>query len=148
MILCSYTSNIEISTSSCGGTSFIPGEELSLNCNGETQWRFNESPVIDRDDSDMFEIISFITNDSPLSILQFDPSYTNQHSGNYTCFTKEEESSITITTQSMCVCLYDCVCVLCLYMCQCVCVSVCVCILYVLCVCIVCVFCICVHIYY
>ena len=141
-ILCSYTPDIAISTSACGGTSFIPGEELSLICNGGTQLRFN-GLLVD-DDSDMFDITSFITNNSLSSILQFDPSYTNQHSGNYTCFTADEETSINITTQSMCVCLSDCVCVLCLYMCQCV----CVCILYVLCVCIVCVFCICVHIYY
>ena len=151
-ILCSYTPDIAISTSACGGTSFIPGEELSLICNGGTQWRFNGLSA-DRDDSDMFDIISFITNNSLSSILQFYPSYTNQHSGNYTCFTTEEESSITITTQSMCLCLSDCVyvCVLCmclhmclyvcvcLYVCifcvYCVCVSVCVCI-YVLCVCV------------
>ena len=160
--MCSYTPDIAISTSSCGGTSFIPGEELTLHCNGGTQWRFNGSPVIDDDDSDMFEIISF--NNPPSSILQFDPSYTNQHSGNYTCFTTENETAIAITTQSMCVCLSDCVCVcMCVYSVCIVCVSVCVCIcivcvcVYVSCVCIcivcvsvcvyVCVFGICVHMY-
>ena len=130
--MCSYTPDIAISTSACGGTSFIPGEELTLHCNGGTQWRFNGLSV--DDDSDMFDITSFITNNSPSSILQFDPSYTNQHSGNYTCFTADEETSINITTQSMCVCLSDCVCVLCLYMCQCVCVYS---------VCIVCMYCVC-----
>ena len=164
MILCSYTPDIAISTSACGGTSFIPGEELILICNGETQWRFN-GLLVD-DDSDMFDIISF--NDPLSSILQFDPAYTNQHSGNYTCFTTEEESSITITTQSMCVCLSDCVyvCVLCmclytcLYMCVCVvcmyyvcvlcvCLYVCVCVVCVciMRVCVVCVLCVCVFMY-
>ena len=111
--MCSYTPDIAISTSACGGTSFIPGEELSLICIGETQWKFNGLSV--DDDSDMFDIISFIINNSPSSILQFDPSYTNQHSGNYTCFTADEETSINITTQSMCVCLSDCVCVFWMY---------------------------------
>ena len=147
---------LAISTSGgCDSTSFIPGEELSLNCIGGTKWRFNGSPAIDRDDLDMFEIFVFSNTVPPSSILQFDPFYTNQHSGNYTCYTTEEETSINITTQSMCVCLSDCVCVLCLYMCLCVCVCMCVyyvcivcmycvCVLCVYCVCIVCVYCVCV----
>ena len=133
MILCSYTPDIEISTSSCGGTSFIPGEELTLQCNGETQWKFNGLSV---DDSNMFQIIPF--NNPPSSFLRFDPFYTNQHSGNYTCFTAEEKISITITTQSMCVCLSDCLCV-----CMCV-YSVCIFCVYVLCVC-VCFVCVCTY---
>ena len=134
---------LAISTSGgCDGTSFIPGEELSLNCIGGTQWRFKGSPVIDHDDSDMFEIFLFSSSVPPSSILQFHPSYTNQHSGNYTCFTTEEEASVTITTQSMCVCLSDCVYVLCL-ICVCVCVYVCI-----VCIVCVCVLYVCVYIYY